>query len=235
MSNSDLLQFPLFQRQHQTGSLACPSDIGLKHEPLLATAAASLQSSIARSENDASAALCFLTDSINKLAAAYEHASVCTHVAHSLRQRSPCLRPDDIMRCCGVASGVCTSSNLIDGQIPYPVVWGSDFDISCVPGPREFQHSIASVLSTDALSPNVKRTERSSEECSLQPTLDHDTKRRRTSESVSEVVGSTVCEAQSGLESTSGVYSLDTPQAPQATAASSKTDFDWLPGDGVIP
>ena len=239
MSNSDQLQIPLFQRQNHSGSLSCSSEVDFKHEPLFAAAVASLQSSIAQSRNDATSAVRFITDCIEKLAAAYEQASVCAYAAHSLRQRSPCLRPEDILRCCSVTAATACWSNG-DDEIPYPVVWGSDFEIKCSPGLREFEeYSAGSVHSIDtpcAIPGTVKRNAQSHEECGLQQQVGHHSKRIRTSSPQVDALRDVVRDANSSQECTPGIYSRDAARAPYtAAAAPASEEFDWLPGDGVIP
>jgi hypothetical protein len=230
----DLLQNSFFRRHHHTGFLACSSDISLTHEPRFATAAAALESSAAQSVNSASSAVSFLTDAISRLAAAYEQASVCTLAAHSLRLRSPCSRPEDIMRCCVVASAVRSLSDASGDEIPYPVVCGSDFEIGTVPALREIRQHFGGTDSAPDSSPNRKRPE-PEELGSPRLVEDHESKRLKTNEQDAEAMGTAVSEQGSAPESTSGIYSRDTRQTPQAAAASAISDFGWLPGDGVFP
>lgn len=241
MSNFNPLQPPLLHQRRLSISVPCSSDISLTHEPLLATAAASLRSSIAQSHNDASNASRFLTDAINKLAVAYEQASVCALAGHSLRQKSPCVRPDDIMRCCGIASA-CSSGDSNDDSCPYPAVWGSDFEVSCAPGPVKRLRSCGGAQSEDTLSASLKRAAQSLEECSSQPQLlDGQNKRVRamggTEGSSATVQRGPAHEAVSSAvgEGIAGFYLRDTSLPLQAAAACAKAVFDWLPGDGVIP
>jgi hypothetical protein len=225
-SNADILQIPLFHTQEFVRPSDCASPS--THVPVLARAAASLQSSIAESANSAAHALHFLTESSNKLAAAYEQLSACTFAAHSLRRRSPRLLPDDVMRCCRVSFAARSSTVAADEEIPYPIVWGIDFEVRCGAASRrvyDAAENASSALgsSSNMIAPSPKNV-RAAEDVG-----DHRAKRARTEphllpallRGVGDVADAEPCAPEANSQP-----ALVTPLGNQ--------DFEWLPGNGVL-
>lgn len=225
-SNADILQIPLFHTQQYVRPSDCASPS--THVPVFARAAASLQSSIAESSNSAAHALHFLTESSNKLAAAYEQLSACTFAAHSLRRRSPRLLPDDIMRCCLVSFAARPSTISADDDVPYPIVWGIDFDVACRAESRRVYDAAAngsSALgsSSDTIAPSPKNVRAAAD------VGEHHAKRTRTEPHVPPALRRGVgdgADAEPCAPEANAQPALATPLVNQ--------DFEWLPGNGVI-
>jgi hypothetical protein len=203
--------------------------------PLLQAAASSLQSSIASSRIHAAKTSCFISELSNRLAAAYEQLSACTFAAHSLRQKSPCVRPDDVMQSCRVNFGACSPNTIGGDEIPYPIVWGSDFEIRCCAEMHGFAgaggrpHSICAVdvdLKSCAVSPErvIPSKQQDDNQLHCQDRNMHAT----------QTVDGAARDARVNHLLISGVYSHGAPCLPQIVPASANEDSDWLPGDGVI-
>jgi hypothetical protein len=230
MSNYDLLSTPFLEKQQHITTLCCAS--AGDHAPLLATAAASLRSSLAGSRQDAASARLFLSESCSRLALAYEQLSACAFAAHSLRQRSPCVRPDDVMRSCRVTVAARSSAEAGGGDIPYPRVLGSDFEVSLS---REIYGYSDSLHAAAALVPG-RQSDAAGQEgaCEAEHAL-HSARKRRRMDAADATAASDDTPAPRGAAppaspTASAVYSKlpvseDTPPADEA--------FDWLPGDGV--
>jgi hypothetical protein len=234
-SNPDILQIPLFLTQQyvRPSAFASPSN----HIPVFERAAASLQCSITQSSNSVSHALRFLTETSNKLAAAYEQLSACTFAAHSLRRRSPCVLADDIMRCCRVSFAARPSTISADTDVPYPVVWGSDFEVRCqvescrddAAGCLSATLGPSSEMHKNARAPedfNVNPAKRAPEDFNVNPA-----KRARNDAHNIPPLHRDVQDADSSAPE---VHSQPALPLPLLALVPGYQDFEWLPGNGVI-
>jgi hypothetical protein len=228
MSSFELLSLPFFRNAAAISRSATDN-----RALLLETAAASLQSSINGSQEDANETLRFLSDSCSRLADAYERLSACTFAAHSLRQRSPCVRPEHVMRGCLVHAASHTSSATGDDDFPYPTVCGSDFEVKLSPEFYAFNNTAACDHSIGELHPvliNDPVSKRSIRASAHQP--ESGTKRRRSSFE-DDTMNTFARHSQSSEVFMDGVYLQGHTGAPQTATACANQDFDWLPGDGV--
>ncbi len=222
-SNPDILQIPLFQTQQyvRPSAFASPSI----HIPVFERAAASLQCSITQSNNGASHALRFLTETSNKLATAYEQLSACTFAAHSLRRRSPCVLPDDILRCCRVSFAARPSTISADDDVPYPIVWGIDFQVRC--SAESFRDDAAGCLNaTLGQSSDMHKNARAPADFNVSPT-----KRARNEAHDIPPLHRAVQDADSSAPE---VHSQPALPLPLPASVPRFQDFEWLPGNGVI-
>jgi hypothetical protein len=228
MSSFELLSLPFF-RNAATISRSSTDNRAL----LLETAAASLQSSITGSQEDATATLCFLSDSCSRLADAYERLSACTFAAHSLRQRSPCARPDRVMRGCLVHIASCTSSAIGDDDVPYPTVCGSDFEVKLSPEFYGFNNTAACHHSVAQLHPALNNDEVSKHSIRVSAHLSESGTKRRRSSIEDDTLNTFARHSPSSEVFMEGVYLQGHTGAPLIATATANQDFDWLPGDGV--
>jgi hypothetical protein len=229
MSSFELLSLPFFQNASSISRSSTDNQA-----LLLETAAASLQSSITGSQETAAATLCFLSDSCSRLADAYERLSACTFAAHSLRQRSPCVPPDHVMRGCLVHSTSYASSAIGDDDVPYPTVCGGDFEVKLSPEFYGFNNTAACHHSAGQLDPALNNDQVSQGSIRASAHLSEIGTKRRRSSIEDDTLNTVAHTSQSSEVFTEGVYLQGHTCAPLIATACANQDFDWLPGDGVV-
>ncbi len=235
MSSSDLLSTPFLEKQQHIAALCCIS--AGDHVPLFTAAAASLRSSLAGSRHDAADVQLFLSESCSRIAAAYEQLSACTFAAHSLRHRSPCVRPDDVMHSCLATIAARSSSETGHDISPYPRVLGSDFEVSLSKETYGYSDALPSAA---ALDPDPHNGAAGQEGvCQAEPAL-HSPRKRRwmdVADAAAEAAADTRalrCDAPPASSITPALYSKLHASAPLTDTALAGQAFDWLPGDGVV-
>ena len=216
------------QQYFRTTSCVSPDH----HLPIFSIAAASLESSTAASQSDAATAMTFLKETSSHLAAAYEQLSTSTFAAHALRQKSPCVRHVDVMRCCSVNVTALSSKIAGNDEIPYPKVLGSNFDISCLSGFHGFTDVVDRRRSISA---DCNRNVLSSEDAGC-PVEIHEplSKRPRVDLNDAEAWHSIVPGGKRNQNVISSIYLQNQSRMPRTTATPTHKDFDWLPGNGVL-
>jgi hypothetical protein len=233
-SSSDVLSARVFQKHLYFGTAHSASAVN--HASSFATAAASLRYSIASSQSDAVNARRFLADSCNTLAAAYEQLSSCAFAAHSLRRRIPCVHPDDVMRSCRVTFAALSSAASGGDEIPYPIVWGSDFEIRLSAAEiYSSKDAAARLQTTDPLSAHVESNQVPQDDiCQTAHVSDNQCKRRRMDLEEDAAATGAAHDATTAQRRSPATPLPADSRIPGTEAALASQDFDWLPGNGVV-